>query len=123
MADNIRPALYGASYTAVVADQADRPSEERVTIAGKYCESADILIRDIELPRLDAGDVLAVPMAGAYCLALASNYNLALRPAVLLLQEGRACLVQRRETYQDLLARDIGLPDEVAGAAGTALAN
>jgi diaminopimelate decarboxylase len=111
MADNIRPALYGAAYTAVVADHADRPSEEPVTIAGKYCESADILIRDIELPRLEAGDLLAVPMTGAYCLAMASNYNLALRPALLLLQEGKAHLVQRRETYQDLLARDMGLTD------------
>jgi diaminopimelate decarboxylase len=115
MADNIRPALYGAVYTAVVANKADQPAGERVTIAGRYCESADILIRDIELPHLEAGDVLAVPMVGAYCLSLASNYNLALRPAVVLLHQGRAHRIQRRETYQDLIARDLGLPEDGAG--------
>ena len=121
MADNIRPALYGAEYTAVVANKADQPARELVTIAGRYCESADILIRDIELPRLEAGDLLAVPMAGAYCLSLASNYNLALRPAVVLLHQGRAHLIQRRENTHDLIARDRRLPDDPVGAAGEAL--
>jgi diaminopimelate decarboxylase len=115
MADNIRPALYGAAYTAVAAGKADRPGEELVTIAGKFCESADILIRDIELPRLAAGDVLAVPVAGAYCLSMASNYNLALRPAVVLLDDGRTHLIQRRETYPDLIVRDQKLPADDAG--------
>ncbi|HWO93829.1 MAG TPA: diaminopimelate decarboxylase [Dehalococcoidia bacterium] len=107
MADNIRPAIYGSRYEALVANRPLAAPEERVTIAGKYCESGDVLIRDIELPRLVMGDVLAVPAAGAYCLAMSSNYNLALRPAVVLVREGRARLVQRRETYADLMSRDV----------------
>lgn len=108
MADNIRPALYGAAYTALrLPHQADRPVET-VTIAGKYCESGDMLIRDIALPRLEAGDLLAVPMAGAYTLAMSSNYNQARRPAVVLARDGVARLMQRRETYADLLRRDVG---------------
>ncbi len=115
MADNIRPALYGAGYTALrIAEcrmqNAERDAEtEVVTIAGKFCESGDILIRDIDLPRLEAGDLLAIPMAGAYTLAMASNYNLARRPAVVLVNQGKARLIQRRETYADLRARDLPL--------------
>ena len=106
MADNIRPALYGAQYTARrVAGGLGRPTE-RVTLAGRYCESGDILIRDIDLPHLNRGDLLAIPMAGAYTLAMASNYNLALRPAVILVGDGRSRLIQRRETYDDLVRRD-----------------
>ncbi len=110
LADNIRPALYGARYTALVDGKAHRPAEETVTIAGKFCESGDLLIRDLDLPRLEAGDLLAVPAAGAYALALASNYNLATRPAVVLVSEGQASLIQRRETYDDLVDRDLPLP-------------
>ncbi len=115
MADNIRPALYGASYTALrlpgpgPRPQAPSLRPEVVTIAGKFCESGDVLIRDIELPQLAPGDLLAVPMAGAYTLAMASNYNLACRPAVVLVNRGKAHLIQRRETYADLLARDLPL--------------
>ena len=94
MADNIRPALYGARYTALVANKADKPAEETVTIAGKFCESGDVLLRDAALPRLEGGDILAVPMVGAYCLAMASNYNLALRPAAVLVRDGRAGLIR-----------------------------
>ena len=110
MADNIRPALYGARYTALVANKACQPAEEMVTVAGRFCESGDVLIRDITLPRLAAGDLLAVPMVGAYCLSLASNYNLVPRPAVVLVREGQASLIQRRETFHDLIARDLPLP-------------
>ncbi len=113
MADNIRPALYGARYaryTALVVGKADQPGEETVTIAGKFCESGDILIRDVTLPRLAAGDLLAVPGVGAYCLSMASNYNLVPRPAVVLVREGQANLIQRRETLHDLMARDLPLP-------------
>ncbi len=81
-----------------------------MTIAGKLCESGDVLIRDIALPRLAAGDLLAIPAAGAYCLPMASNYNLARRPAVVLVGGGRAELIQRRESHQDLTARDLPLP-------------
>ena len=79
MSDNIRPAIYGSRYTALVANRMNDPAEETVTIAGKYCESGDVLIRDIALPRLAPGDLLALPAAGAYCLSMASNYNLALQ--------------------------------------------
>ena len=115
MADNIRPALYGAGYTALRIAECKMRNAERdagtevVTIAGKFCESGDILIRDIDLPRLEAGDLLAIPMAGAYTLAMASNYNLARRPAVVLVNQGKARLIQRRETYADLRARDLPL--------------
>jgi diaminopimelate decarboxylase len=108
MADNIRPALYGARYAATLAnrDPAGKPLRT-VTIAGKYCESGDVLIDNASLPELDAGDLLAVPMAGAYCLAMASNYNLSPRPAVVLVADGRARLIRRRETYDDLLRSDV----------------
>jgi diaminopimelate decarboxylase len=107
MADNIRPALYEARYTAELANRPNAGETELVTIAGKYCESGDLLIKDIELPLLDAGDLLAVPGAGAYCLAMASNYNLARRPAVVMVRNGSARLIRRRETYAELLAHDL----------------
>ena len=108
MADNIRPALYGAGYEALVANRLDDEGPtERVTIAGKYCESGDVLVRDVELPKLRAEDVLAIPVAGAYCLPLASNYNASLKPAVVFVKDGRARLVRRRETYDDLLRCEV----------------
>jgi diaminopimelate decarboxylase len=112
IADNIRPALYDARYTAVSIPQQARSEErivEHVTIAGKFCESSDVLIRGIELPRLVPGDLVAVPMAGAYTLAMSSNYNHAPRPAAVIVKDGRARLMQRRETYADLVARDMPL--------------
>jgi diaminopimelate decarboxylase len=107
MADNIRPTLYDAAYTAEIANRNGSDTKETVTIAGKYCESGDVLIRDIDLPPLQPGDLLAVPAAGAYCIPMASNYNLALKPAVVLVCEGQAKLIRRRETYNDLLALDV----------------
>ncbi len=108
MADNIRPALYGAQYAVALANRDPQGDQLLpVTIAGKYCESGDVLIQDAMLPALDAGDLLAVPMTGAYCLSMASNYNLAPRPAVVLVREGRARLIRRRESYQDLLRSDL----------------
>jgi len=107
MADNIRPAMYESKYEALLANRATEAPAERVTIAGKYCESGDVLVRDVELPKLWAGDVLALPTAGAYCLAMASNYNLSPRPAVVLVREGGARLVRRRETYEDLMRADV----------------
>lgn len=108
MSDNIRPSLYGARYSAdlVNRDGAGTP-REAVTIAGKYCESGDVLIESISLPRLAPGDLLAIPMTGAYCLAMSSNYNLAPRPAVVLVKEGSAKLIRRRETYADMLQSEI----------------
>jgi diaminopimelate decarboxylase len=104
MADNIRPAIYGSKYEALAASRALAPAEETVTIVGKYCESGDVLVRDVKLPRLEAGDVLAIPASGAYCLAMASNYNAALKPAIVFVADGKARLVRRREIYADLLA-------------------
>jgi len=106
MADNIRTALYGSQYQAVVANKVEGDIE-RVTIAGRFCESGDILIRDIDLPRVDPGDIIAVAGAGAYCLPLASNYNASLRPAVVFVKEGKARLVRRRQSYEDLMSHDI----------------
>jgi diaminopimelate decarboxylase len=110
MADNIRPALYGARYAVSLANRVGGEPAIPVTIAGKYCESGDILVEDVALPALEPGDLLALPAAGAYCLAMASNYNLATRPAAVLVRNGSARLVRRRETYDDLLALEI-LPD------------
>jgi diaminopimelate decarboxylase len=112
MADNIRPALYGARYTALLASRAAAPADELVHIAGRYCESGDVLIRDIALPRAEIGEILAVATAGAYTLSMASNYNLVPRPALLLVADGRARVIQRRETYADLVARDLSLSEE-----------
>jgi diaminopimelate decarboxylase len=107
MADNIRPPLYGALYTAELVDRPSSGPMEAITIAGKYCESGDVLIDRVELPAFSYGDLLAVPATGAYCLAMASNYNLALRPPVVFVEDGAARLVQRRETFDDLLTRDV----------------
>ncbi|MCK4961184.1 MAG: diaminopimelate decarboxylase, partial [Anaerolineales bacterium] len=107
MADNIRPALYDARYEAVVANRMNDKETKKVTIAGKFCESGDILIKDIELPEVAAGDILAVPDCGAYCLAMGSNYNASLKPAIALVNEGRARLIRRRETYEDLTRYDL----------------
>ncbi|MGB8348268.1 MAG: diaminopimelate decarboxylase [Ktedonobacteraceae bacterium] len=105
MADNIRPALYGALYTAFAVERAALPAEEKVCVAGRYCESGDMLIESVDLPRLDEGDLLALPGSGAYCLPMASNYNLVPRPAVILLDEQSVQVMQRRESYTDILSR------------------
>lgn len=107
MADNIRPALYESRYSALVANRVNDERRETVTIAGKYCESGDILLPDAELPPLEAGDLLAMPAAGAYALAMASNYNLSLRPPVVLVKDGHSKLMRRRETYEDVMRVDV----------------
>ena len=107
MADNIRPTLYGSQYSALVANKLLDSRRELVTIAGKYCESGDILLRDADLPPLEPGDLLAMPAAGAYALAMASNYNASLRPAIVLVKDGQAKLMRRRETYDDLMRCDV----------------
>jgi len=109
IADNIRPALYGAKYQAVVANNVmgESNQKERVTIAGKFCQSGDILIQDIYLPKLEPGDIIAMPCCGAYCLSMASNYNASLKPAIVLVKDGKARLIRRRESYEDLMNCDI----------------
>jgi diaminopimelate decarboxylase len=107
MGDNIRPALYQAEYEAMVANKMPAAETSKVTIAGRFCESGDILIRDIMLPPLEPGDIIAVPSCGAYCLPMASNYNASLKPAVVLVKDGSARLIRRRETFADLTGCDL----------------
>ena len=107
MADNIRPALYGSKYEAVVANKVSEKETEEVTIAGRFCESGDILVKDINLPPVSAGDIIAIPDCGAYCLPMASNYNSSLKPAIILVKEGKTHLIRRRETFDDLTKCDL----------------
>ncbi len=110
LADNPRPALYGARYSALPVREPARPPVDRASLAGPYCESGDILIEALPLPNLAPGELIAIPASGAYHLSMGSNYNGALRPAVVWLHRGEAYLIQRREELDDLIARDIALP-------------
>ncbi len=105
--DNPRPALYEAKYEAIVANKADKKPGKVVTIAGKCCESGDILIWDLEVPQIESGDILAVFNTGAYNYSMSSNYNRLPRPAVVLINEGNAELIVERENYDHLLEREI----------------
>ena len=108
MADNPRFALYGARYSCLAVSGMDVESETwNVSIGGPYCESGDIIVENLPLPKIQEGDLIAIPVAGAYHLSMASNYNGARRPAVLMLEEGNVDLIVRRETTQDLLLRDL----------------
>jgi diaminopimelate decarboxylase len=82
-------------------------NDDLVSIAGKFCESGDILLRDIMFPKLEPGDLIAVPASGAYAPAMASNYNLATKPAIVLVKDGKARLIRKRETYADLIRNDL----------------
>jgi diaminopimelate decarboxylase len=106
MSDNPRPQLYAAHYEPLLANRADEPPDAAYRIAGKHCESGDVLVDAAELPRPRRGDVLAVPATGAYTLAMASTYNGVPRPAAVLVERGEATLIRRRETVEDLLAFD-----------------
>jgi diaminopimelate decarboxylase len=106
MSDNLRPMLYGARYEATIANRPDAPATHVSTVAGKHCESGDILIKDVALSEPRVGDVLVTPATGAYGYAMASNYNGLPRPPVVFCKDGEARLVVRRETYEDLAARD-----------------
>ena len=107
MADNPRFALYGARYACLPVSGISRERTERVSIGGPYCESGDILIEDLPFPETHEGELIAIPVAGAYHLSMSSNYNGARRPAVLWLEEGHAKLIIRRETVQDLLKNQV----------------
>jgi diaminopimelate decarboxylase len=107
MGDNIRPALYEAKYEALVANKANSPENTIVSIAGKYCESGDILIKDISLPPVDSGDLIAIPVSGAYNIPMASNYNIIPRPAIVMVKDGKSQLLRKRETYDDLIKLDL----------------
>ena len=107
MTDNIRPGLYDAKYDAAIANKMDHSKKETVTIAGKCCESTDILIYDIDLPEVESGDILAIFSTGAYCYSMSSNYNKIPRPAVVMVKEGKDRLIVKRETYDDLISREL----------------
>lgn len=104
--DNPRPALYQAQYEAVIANKADSECKESVTIAGKCCESGDILIWDLKVPELHSGDILAVKSTGAYNYSMASNYNRIPKPAVVMLSKGKSRLIVKRETYEDIMRNE-----------------
>jgi diaminopimelate decarboxylase len=107
MGDNLRTALYDACYTAVRADAVRLEPTETVTVAGRYCESGDVLLRDVQLPPMEPGALLAVPVAGAYTLSMASNYNMVPRPPLVMVRDGQATVLQRRETLDDLIRRNV----------------
>ncbi|MCM3126508.1 diaminopimelate decarboxylase [Paenibacillus provencensis] len=107
MTDNPRPALYDSKYEAILANRANEATEETVSIAGKACESGDMLIWDLELPQVETGDLLAVSCTGAYNYSMSSNYNRIRRPAVVFVQNGESDLVVRRESHEDIVRNDI----------------
>ena len=109
LADNPRPALYGARYSALPVARPERPLAGATWLAGPYCESGDIAISDLPMPEVQPGEWVAIPVSGAYHLSMGSNYNGARKPAVVWLEGDSATLIQRRETLDDLLRRDIPL--------------
>jgi diaminopimelate decarboxylase len=107
MGDNIRPALYQAAYTAIIANKLNQPVAETVNIVGKYCESGDVLIKNLEVPPLEAGDILAVFGTGAYNYSMSSNYNRFPRPAMVIVENGKTHVLVQRETYDTIIQQDL----------------
>ena len=119
MSDNPRPALYGAHYSARIASRRSDAEPALVRVVGKHCESGDIVVDADYLPGdVTPGDLLAVPATGAYCFSLASDYNYVPRPPVVAVRDGRARVLVRGETVEDLLARDAGIPSLVESGSG-----
>lgn len=112
MTDNPRPALYQSKYEALLANKANDSEEEVVSIAGKCCESGDMLIWDLALPRVESGDILAVSATGAYNYSMANNYNRIAKPAVVLVKDGNADIIVKRETHEDIVRNDV-LPERL----------
>src|SRR5205823_10222390 len=108
MSDNPRPQLYGARYSALLANRAADEASGPYTVCGKHCESGDVLIETVTLPEPRRGDLLAVPATGAYTLGMSSNYNGLPRPPAVLVREGHARLIRRRESIDGLLASESG---------------
>ncbi len=106
MADNPRPSMYGAVYTAQVANKPNEKNTEKITLAGRFCESGDILIKNIELPTLEEGDILCVYDTGAYGYSMSSNYNRVLKPAVVLVNNSQSDIIVSRESYEHLVSLD-----------------
>ena len=107
MSDNIRTALYHANYEAIIANKADEPRTEIITLCGKHCESGDAVVLDGSLQHPELGDIVCVFGTGAYCYTMSSSYNGQPRPAIVFVRDGNARVVTRRETYEDLMCRDI----------------
>jgi diaminopimelate decarboxylase len=107
MSDNPRPQFYNARYEALLANRADEAPTGPYTVAGRHCESGDVMIERVELPAPRRGDILAVAATGAYALAMGSNYNAVPRPAAVLVEDGEARVIRRRETVDDLLALEV----------------
>lgn len=121
MADNPRPALYRARYSALPVDQPNRTVVGPAYLAGPFCESGDVLIEELPMCEVKPGELVAIPVSGAYHLSMGSNYNGARRPAVVWLENGQAHLIRRRETLDDLIRRDLPLPEtDPAGSVGLA---
>lgn len=112
MADNPRPSMYQAEYEAQVVNKPNEECLRKVTIAGRFCESGDILIKDVDLPKLNAGDVLCIFNTGAYNYSMASNYNRVQKPAMVLVNSGHSAIIVKRETRDDLLRYDV-IPDRL----------
>lgn len=112
MTDNPRYALYGSQYDAVVANRANAKRVEKVTIAGKCCESGDIIIKDISMPEIKAGDIIAVLATGAYNYSMSSNYNRIPRPPIVLVKQGKSRIIVKREDYEDIVRNDI-IPEDL----------
>ncbi|MFL5861839.1 MAG: diaminopimelate decarboxylase [Solirubrobacteraceae bacterium] len=108
MSDNLRPMMYGARYAAIIADRPLAAGDTLCHLAGKHCESGDVIVRDVSLPDPVPGDVVVTPATGAYGYAMANNYNGVPRPPVVFVRDGEARAVVRRETYADLMSRDVG---------------
>lgn len=107
MADNIRPALYNAKYTAEVINTTKDKTSEKVTIAGKFCESGDVLITDTILPEIHEGDLICLFDTGAYCYSMSSNYNRVLKPSVILVKDGKAEEIVKKQTFEQLTESDV----------------
>jgi diaminopimelate decarboxylase len=112
MSDNPRPITYQSIYRALVANRMSAPLTQRTTLAGKHCESGDVVIQEAALPNLEANDIIVVAATGAYNYSMASNYNRVPRPAAVLVKDGEAHLILQRETLDDLLRQDC-LPEVV----------
>lgn len=112
MSDNVRPSMYQAQYTVEVANKPDEKECEKVTISGKHCESGDILVKDVNLPVIEEGDVICFYDTGAYGYSMSSNYNRVLKPAAVLVNNGKSDIIINRQTYEELCASDV-VPDRL----------
>ena len=112
MSDNARPSLYQAVYTVEIANKPNETETEIVTISGKHCESGDILAKDINLPIIEEGDVICFYNTGAYGYSMSSNYNRVLKPAAVLVNNGKSDIIINRQTYEQLCESDV-IPDRL----------